>query len=180
MRTSELWKGSEVESGDIEQFYVSMRPRLVGFLGMYCGDAAVGEELAQEALARVWARWPKVRRLDSPQAWAYRVGLNLATSLLRRRVVAVRAHRRLTAEASVSPSEIDHALHLDVRRAVATLPRRQRAAVMLRFFADLSVEETADAMSCAPGTVKALTHQALARLRETLGTYEFVEVRNGT
>jgi RNA polymerase sigma-70 factor (sigma-E family) len=169
-----------VDGGDIEQFYVSMRPRLVGFLGMYCGDAAVGEELAQETLARVWARWPKVRRLGSPQAWAYRVWLNLATSVLRRRMVAVRAHRRLTAQANVSPSELDHALHLDVRRAVAALPRRQRAAVMLRFFADLSVEETADAMSCAPGTVKALTHQAVTRLRETLGNDEFVEVRDGT
>jgi RNA polymerase sigma-70 factor (sigma-E family) len=169
-----------VQSSDIEEFYASMRPRLVGFLGLYCGDTAVGEDLAQEALARVWARWSKVRRLDSPHAWTYRIGLNLATSVLRRRVVALRAHRRLTAEAHVRPAEADPALHLDVRRAVASLPRRQRAAITLRYFADLSVEQTAQVMGCAPGTVKALTHQAVAGLRQILADSHAMEVSDGT
>jgi RNA polymerase sigma factor (sigma-70 family) len=164
----------------IEEFYEVMRPRLVGFLGMYCGDATVGEELAQETLARVWSRWPKVRKLDSPQAWAYRVGLNLATSTIRRRVVAARSHWRLAAESRGLADERDLAAHLDVRRAVAALPRRQRAAIMLRFFADLSVEQTAETMGCAPGTVKALTHQAVTALRQILGDSNLSEVRDGT
>jgi len=63
----------------------------------------------------------------------------------------------------------DHADRLAVRAAVAGLPDRQRAALVLRYFADLSLADTAEAMGCAPGTVKALTHQALAGLRSRLG-----------
>lgn len=53
-------------------------------LGLFVRDAALGEELAQEALLRACARWPQVRALDSPRAWLYRVGINLARSRARR------------------------------------------------------------------------------------------------
>ena len=69
-------------------FCQRVRPRLVGTLGLLCGDRDVGEELAQETLARVWLRWGRVRELDEAlaTAWTYRVGINLANSWLRRRV----------------------------------------------------------------------------------------------
>ena len=59
-----------------------------------------------------------------------------------------------------------------VREAIVGLPARQRAAVVLRYHADLSVDDTAAVMRCAPGTVKALTHQALERLRDEFGVDE--------
>lgn len=63
-------------------------------LGLFVRDAALGEELAQEALLRACARWPQVRALDSPRAWLYRVGINLARSRARRLVIGARALAR--------------------------------------------------------------------------------------
>jgi RNA polymerase sigma-70 factor (sigma-E family) len=152
---------------ELDAFCATVRPRLVGTLALYCGDAAVGEELAQETLARVWARWPRVRHLQSPAGWAHRVGINLARSHLRRRLVARRARARLGVDIEAL-HEHDREAALDVRRAVAGLPPRQRAALVLRYYTDLSVDETADVLGCAPGTVKSLTHKALATLRQRL------------
>lgn len=60
-------------------------PRLVGMLGLYCGDAEVAEDLAQEALIRLCRDWRKVRKLDAPDRWLHRVAINLAHSHYRRK-----------------------------------------------------------------------------------------------
>lgn len=148
-------------------FCERLRPRLVGALGLHTGDRGVAEELAQEALARAWARWPKVQALDRPETWTYRVAFNLARSRWRRRGAERRANQR-SANRAADPPAPDHGSVMAVREAVATLPERQRRAVVCRFYADLSVAETADALRCAEGTVKALTHKAVAALREAI------------
>jgi RNA polymerase sigma-70 factor (sigma-E family) len=140
-------------------------PRLVGTLSLYCGDRYVAEELAQEAIVRVIGGWPKVRRLDAPGAWAHRVAINLANSHLRRELAERRAKQRLSARAPHVHHDPDTPSALAVREAVARLPKRQRAVVVLRFFADLSVREVADLLDCPEGTVKSLTAKALASLR---------------
>ena len=120
-----------------------VRPRLVGMLSLLCGDGDTAEELAQETLARVWLRWSRVRELDEPLAiaWTYRVGINLANSWLRRRVAERRAHARLAARATGAHIDSDSADAVAVRQAVAALPRRQRTALVLRYYADLPVAE---------------------------------------
>src|SRR4051812_3813807 len=143
-------------------FCRELHPRLVGALALHCGDRDVAEELAQETLARVWERWSTVRAMDSPDAWAFRVGFNLATSRFRRAAAERRARARV---GPVDDHQPDTASALAIRAAVAALPPRQRAAVVLRYFADLSVERTAEVLGCAPGTVKSLTSQAIASLR---------------
>lgn len=153
-----------------EDFVKGLYPRLVGGLTLHCGDPWLAEELAQETLARVWDRWETVRSADSPQAWAWRVALNLSTSWFRRRA----AERRATARAGIAPapgrlSDGDVPDRLAVRQAVASLPARQRAVLVLRYFDDLGVAEAAVALGCAPGTVKSLTHRAIAGLRDRLG-----------
>lgn len=140
-------------------------PRLVGALSLYCGDRHVAEELAQDAIVRVISDWPKVRRLQAPGAWAHRVAVNLANSQLRRRLAERRAKQRLSARAPRLHHDPDTPTALMVREAVARLPKRQRAVVVLRFFADLSVREVADLLDCPEGTVKSLTAKALASLR---------------
>lgn len=135
-------------------------PRLVGLLALHVADRAVAEELAQEALIALIRRGRAVGR---PGPWLTRTALNLGRSWIRRRIAERRAYRRHgppDARAATS----DSADTIAVRRAVAGLPRRQREAVILRFYEQLSVAETAELMGCAEGTVKALTHKAVDRL----------------
>jgi RNA polymerase sigma-70 factor (sigma-E family) len=161
---------------DPEAFCAEVYPRLAASLTLHVGDRHVGEELAQEALLRAVARWRHLQRHPAPVAWVYRVGFNLATSRFRRDAVGRRAAERLRARANDDRTGDDPATRLAVRDAVAALPPRQRAAVVLRYFADLSIDDAAEALGCAPGTVKSLTHHGLAALRTALGDAIDVEV----
>jgi RNA polymerase sigma-70 factor (sigma-E family) len=158
-----------------------VRPRLVGTLSLLCGDGDTAEELAQETLARVWLRWARVRELDEPLAlaWTYRVAVNLANSWLRRRMAERRAHARLSGRVASAHIDPDPADAVTIRRAVAALPRRQRTALVLRYYADLPVAEVAALMGCAPGTVKSLTSKALAAVRRVEGMQVAEEVTDG-
>jgi RNA polymerase sigma factor (sigma-70 family) len=151
------------EGPERDAFCAALGPRLVGSLLLYCGDRGLAEELAQEALVRTVERWPQVAAMTAPEAWVYRVAFNLARSRFRRRGAERRATRRL-ARLPV-PSADDETTAIAVRAAVRALPPRQRAVVIARFYSGLSVAETATALACAEGTVKATTHQAIRALR---------------
>lgn len=151
-------------------FFVRQHGRLVGALHLYTGDRHLAYELAQEALARACRDWEKVARMDAPQAWVYRVAMNLASSHFRRRRAERRAQGRMALERP--PPDSDVAVRVAVREAIAELTSRQRQAVVLRYYGDLSVAETGKAMGCRPGTVRALTAQGLDGLRRHLGARE--------
>jgi RNA polymerase sigma factor (sigma-70 family) len=152
-------------SDEVSAFCRREWPRLVGSLSLFTGDGDLAQELAQETLARVCRDWHKVSSLDAPGAWAHRVALNLARSHFRHRAVARRHTSRLVAAAEARADEPDAATAVAVRAAVAELPLRQRTALVLRYFADLSVAETAETMRCPEGTVKTLTRSAILALR---------------
>jgi RNA polymerase sigma factor (sigma-70 family) len=138
--------------------------RLVGTLALVTGDAHLAEELAQETIVRVCRDWRKVSQLDAPGAWAHRVAVDLAHSHFRRRAVARRALARTVTSESHDPlGEI--ASVLAVRNAVMQLPRRERTALVLRYYRDFSVRTVAEIMRCPEGTVKTLTRKAIASLR---------------
>ena len=147
-------------------FCAAQYPRLVGSLTLYVGDRAVAQELAQEALLRAFRRWDRVERLDAPSAWVWRVAINLANSHFRRRRAERRASDRLHASGSPATDDRDHAWGLAVRQAVADLPQRQRTALILRYYLDLSVGEAARRMDASPDAVRSLTKRAMAALRE--------------
>lgn len=149
---------------DAATFCDEIRGRLVQALTLYCGSRQVGEELAQEALVRAWERWPEVGAMEAPEAWTFRVGMNLANSAFRRRLAERRALARTGGPVAAS-SDPDVAGATAVREAVAALPPRQRAVIIARYFLDQSVDDTAALLGCAAGTVKATTSQALAALR---------------
>jgi RNA polymerase sigma-70 factor (ECF subfamily) len=130
------------------------------------GDVGAGEDLAQEALIRACARWRRASRLDNPEAWTYRVAINLARSRHRRREAERRAHARASAVPVATEDRVADAIA--VRDAIATLPERMRAALVLRYFADLPVDAVAEILDCAPGTVKSLTSQAIDKLRAVI------------
>jgi RNA polymerase sigma-70 factor (ECF subfamily) len=160
--------GAETEH-ELDAFVRREHPRLVGALSLYLGDAGAAEELAQEALLRAYRRWDEVSRLESPGGWVHRVAMNLAASWSRSRAAGRRAAARLEARAVVAfanqPGPTDAAEALAVRNAVRALPEQQRRALVLRYYADLSVADTAAAMGCPEGTVKTLTSRAVAALR---------------
>jgi RNA polymerase sigma-70 factor (sigma-E family) len=139
--------------------------RRVGYL--LTGDWDQGEELAQEAMARTWAAWPRVRRYDRPAAYARRVLLNRHRSLLRRAVVEA---RHLLASRPQERHEPDFSGDdLILWQALRRLPARQRTAIVLRFYLDLPETEVARQLGVPVGTVKSLVHRGLRRLRERLG-----------
>jgi RNA polymerase sigma-70 factor (sigma-E family) len=149
---------------DPSAFCAELQPRLLGSMVLFCGDRSLAEELTQEALVRAIERWDRVGTMASPEAWTYRTAFNLARSWFRRRSVEQRAIGRAAAR-SGRPALPDTVTAIAVRDAIATLPPRQRAVIVARFYAGLSVEEAAHALGCASGTVKALTFKAIARLR---------------
>jgi RNA polymerase sigma-70 factor (sigma-E family) len=149
-----------------EAFVRSLYPRVHALLQLHTGDRDLADELTQEALARVWERWGRVSGMASPQGYTYRIALNLVRSWYRRRGRERRAIARLGPEEVVDAPAT--AAHVATRAAVQILPRRQREVVLLRYFAGLSVDETATVLRCAPGTVKAHAHRALNHLRVQL------------
>lgn len=137
-------------------------PRLVGLLVLKTGDRGVAEELAQDTLVELCRAWPDVR---DPQAWVTTVALRRASSWWRRKGAERRAMRRHGPDERVSqPEPVE--TRLAVIDAVASLPRRQQEALLMRFYAGFDVAETAAALRCAEGTVTSLTHRALRRLEE--------------
>lgn len=142
---------------------------LVRLLTLRVGDVHVAEELAQDALAELVSRWPLPQ--GTPERWLTVVALNRSRSWWRRRYAEARAWRRHgpTPDSEQAPPTSDQ---LAVHRALARLPERQQRALLLRFFQGCSVAETAAALGCAEGTVKSLTHRALARLRRDGGLVE--------
>ncbi|MHB8467474.1 MAG: RNA polymerase sigma factor, partial [Acidimicrobiales bacterium] len=107
---------------DLVTFCREEWPRLVGALALYCGDRDTAEELAQEALVRVWRHWPNVREAASPRAWAHRVAINLANSWFRATLARRRAMSRLDPQGGDAHDDQDTAHTLAVREAVAALP----------------------------------------------------------
>jgi len=150
---------------ELDAVFTRLFPKLVGMLSLYCGDRWVAEEIAQGSLARLWEQ-QRASAIESPDAWTYRVAMNLANSWLRRRLIErrVRASIGRASEQADAPDADDV---IAVRAALQRLPRRQREAVVLRYYADLSVDATAAVMGCAPGTVKIHSHRALAEIGRT-------------
>ena len=154
-------------------------PRLVGALRLHTRDFDLAEEIAQESLARAWRDWTKLRRLDSPRAWTYRVAFNVANSQFRRRAAERRARDRVQ---QITPLSRDSDRDLTdvavLRSALARVPTRPRTALVLRYFLDLSIQETAQAMSCPEGTVKSLSRRGLALLKRDAELTGLKEVSN--
>ena len=162
---------------ELAEFCEAMFPRLCGVLAIRLGDRAVAEELAQEVLVRACGHWDRLAKMEGREHWTYRVAMNLANSWFRRHLAERRALTRARGrEEPAAGADVQAALRLDVRAAVAALPPRQREVIALRFFADLPVDTVAAIMRCAPGTVKSLTSRAGDNLRKSIPAYLLEEI----
>jgi len=164
------------EGADFDEVFTAEFPRLVGIAGLIVGDRGRAREIVQESFARALARWDRVGRYDSPQAW-------LTTVTVRQ---AVRARDRSRREPPVG----DHALgggptpgpasaveaRLLVQQALRELPPQQRAVVVLHHLEDRPIAEVAELLGVRQGTVKTQLSRARARIAALLEADVIAEV----
>ena len=160
---------------EFDRFVTDWADQLLRTAYLVTWDLAEAEDLVQETLLRVARRWHKVRGMDHPAANARRILINLAIDGAEQRA---RRTGELAAPDSVgvedqADSRADRDLQAvdnqaELLRALATLPARQRAVIILRYWADLPETEVAAILGCSTGTVKSTASRGLARLREVL------------
>lgn len=151
----------DADEAGFTRWAAQRQPTLLRTAVLLTGDRHRAEDLLQEALTAVAARWARLAGQD-PDAYARQV-------VVRRNISWWRKHRREVVLEAPDPGAAadvptDRRLLLD--RALAALTPRQRAVVVLRFYADLTERDTAAALGVSVGTVKSQTHLALRRLRE--------------
>jgi len=125
------------------------------------GDGMAAEDVAAEALTRTYVHWRRVRAYEHREAWVARVATNLALKAARQQPTA-------TLSVCADPSDAT-SLRLALVAALARLPRREREAVVLRYLADLSIDDVARTMGVSAGTIKQSVHRALRTLRSDQG-----------
>lgn len=139
------------------------------------GSRPAAEDAVQEALLRAWERSERGERIDSLPAWVTTVSLNLARSGLRRVLAERRARARLSGADRAEPEDADR---IDLERALAALPRRQREAVVLRYYLGMDTREVAQLLHVNEGTVKSTLFRARAALARALGVPETEEAND--
>ena len=153
----------------LREFLHSAYPRLVAGVALVFGSRPTAEDAVQEALLRAWERSEKGEEIESLNAWVTTVAMNLARSGLRRLRSERRARARLRGPAAGEPAGSDR---IDVERALSSLPRRQREAVVLRYYLQMDTREVAGALGINEGTVKSTLSRARAALADRLGVQE--------
>jgi RNA polymerase sigma-70 factor (sigma-E family) len=164
---------------DFEAYVAARYGALLGLAYLLTQDRALAEDLVQATLTKCWLTWRKVRA-DDPTAYVRRVMVNTHTEWWRRR----RGGKEVptddlsaVAPAAYGAGSVRLVEHSDLMQALRRLPKKMCAAVVLRYFEDLSEAETADVLGCSIGTVKSQTHRALTKLRVDLDFQATTETR---
>jgi len=148
------------------EFVQARQAVFLRFAYLLTSDHHSAEDLVQTALAKTYLSWDKIRDRGAVDAYVRRIIVNEHTSLWRR---AWKRNERPTAQLPEHGSAGHDGADRDAMwRVVQTLPTRQRAAVVLRYYEDLSEAETASILGCSVGTVKSQTSRAIDSLRTTL------------
>ena len=149
--------------------YTSHYRELVRLAAFLTGDRDGAEEVVQDAYVKVHGSWRGVRELDKAEAYLRTTVVNLSRSRLRRKQVAAK-HRPepIRDMASAESLALEVVQREAVLEALHRLPRRQREAVVLRYYGDLTEAQTAAAMGCSVGAIKSHTSRAMAALRPLL------------
>jgi RNA polymerase sigma-70 factor (sigma-E family) len=153
--------------GSLEELYAAHAPDGIRLAFLLTGDRALAEDLVQDAFARLVGRLRNLRDPNAFGSYLHRTIVNLASSHFRhRRVERAYLERRASAQPAIGNvnDELDERMH----NALLELPERQRAAIVLRFYEDLTDVQTAAVLRCSPGTVRSLVSRGMTTLREAL------------
>jgi RNA polymerase sigma-70 factor (sigma-E family) len=154
-----------------EEYVLGRGPRLLRFAYLLCGDRHMAEDLVQDVLARAHRRWSRIEAAQ-PDAYLRAALVRAHRSWLRRRSSGERTIG-ITPDLPRSPADPDfadrHALREEMWALLATLPRAQRAALVLRYFEDLDARSAAEILGCSESTVRVHVARGLGTLRSRLG-----------
>jgi RNA polymerase sigma-70 factor (sigma-E family) len=160
------------ETGRLGELYLRHAHDAVRLAYLLTGDRALAEDLVQDAFVRLAGRLVHLRDAGAFDAYLQRTVVNLSRSYFRRRKVE-RAYVERTGRAigpAATPGSDRSPEDRDLLwRAVGRLSQRQRAAIVLRFYEDLSEQRVAELLNCRPGTVKSLVSRGLETLRDEIG-----------
>ena len=132
------------------------------------GDHQLAQDLLQESLIKTYVAWPRLRDVSKAEAYTRKTIVTTAISWRRRRSFHERPTNLLPDTAVPDPGEAVTS-HVSMVAQLRTLPPRQRAAIVLRYYEDLSEARTAEVMGCSVGAVKSHVSTGLGRLRDRLG-----------
>lgn len=149
-----------------EEVFDELFRRAVRLARRIVGDSASAEDIAAEAMARAYARWPQIHALPWRDGWVLRVTTNLAIDTAR---IRSRPWKSQIIESHADGADAV-AVQLALLAALRALPRRQREAIGLRYLADFGEAEVAETLGVSAGTVKTHLHRGVATLRRRLGT----------
>jgi RNA polymerase sigma-70 factor (sigma-E family) len=156
-----------VDGQGFEAFVCREQAGLLRLAVLLAGDRGHAEDLVQTALLATYRHWDRVTRRGDPTAYVRRVVVTTHTSWRRRLASTEQVVEALPDRADPAATREDDE---ELRAALMTLPPRMRAAVVLRYYADLSEQQTAAAMGCSPSAVNTHTTRGLARLRALLAS----------
>jgi len=152
-----------VEGGVLGELYLRHAPQALRLAFLLTGDARLAEDLVQDAFVRLAGRMLHLRSPDGFHAYLRITVVNLVRSHRRRKSVESRYLERQTAPIAVEPPDL--AERVELRSALMALPIRQRTAIVLRFYEDLSDAQTAEVMRCRRAAVKSLVARGMVTLR---------------
>jgi RNA polymerase sigma-70 factor (sigma-E family) len=164
---AERWTADEA----VTRLFASHYRQLVRLAALLLGDHGLAEEVVQDAYVRLHQRWRALREPDRALGYLRTSVINGARSVLRRHAVARRYTATLVALPDVPSAEsqtVDAHEHAAMIAALRRLPARQREALVLRYYADLSEADIADAMGISRGAVKSHAARGIAALRQIL------------
>jgi RNA polymerase sigma-70 factor (sigma-E family) len=141
-------------------------PRLHRTAYLLCADWHRADDLVQATITRLYVKWRRARTADSLDAY---VRAMLVRQFLGEQRTGWRSRVRVTDSVpETAGADVDVDARVDVRRALAAVPPRQRATLVLRFYCDLTVDQTAEVLECSTGNVKSQTSRGLDTLRRIL------------
>jgi RNA polymerase sigma-70 factor (sigma-E family) len=156
---------NRADEDDFRSFVAARSPALLWFAHVLTGDRGAAEDVVQTALAKTALGWSRVRRKDNPEGYVRRAIVNTHLNAMRRRPWREQPREYIHEDAEVRGPERE----LDDRdamwKALAELPPRQRAVLVLRYYEDLSESDIADVLGCSRGTVKSQAAKGLMHLR---------------